>query len=118
MRLEFLRRLIPDGRNPDVIRRNFLTLNHWLDLLGENSHTHSEDMDTPDIEPLEHPDGLRRGFSTVHQFKPDTLRVYLNGVLQKAGVDYVVDGDAKGYEFTFTPYAEDTVLHYYILHES
>ena len=120
MRLEFLRRLIPDGRNPDVIRRNFLTLNHWLDLFGEFisiSHTHSNMLVDPDLKPLELPDGERRGFSTRYVFLSGTLDVYLNGALQKEGRDYVVDGDYKGYEFTFSPYVEDSIQHRYILSE-
>jgi hypothetical protein len=66
-----------------------------------------------DRAPSETPDGLRTLFSTAHLYRPGTLDVYLNGVLQENGVDYQENPDAAGYTFFNPPPSHSRIQHRY-----
>ena len=73
-------------------------------------HTHSTDR-----KPVETADGNRTGFSTSYYFKPNTLDVYVNGVLQERDSSYTEDADLKGYNFTYAPQPGWEIQHRYIV---
>jgi len=79
-------------------------------LLSGRAHRHAGDR-----EPQESPDGTRTAFSTDGVFLAGTLRVYLNGVLQRPGAsgDYTEDSDRAGYTFTSAPKTGDIIQHFY-----
>lgn len=82
-------------------------------LLGE-AHRHA-----PDRQPPETPDGVRQAFSTRHVFRPGTLDVFVNGVLQARDVDYTENPDRRGYVFLTAPHGHFRVQHRYIIeHET
>lgn len=82
-------------------------------LLTGNAHRHSDDR-----HPAEPPDGARAHFTTAVPFRPGTLDVYLNGVLQEEGTDYAADADGGGYTFSIPPPAHYRIQHrYLVLHE-
>lgn len=65
--------------------------------------------------PAETPDGIRAQFSTQDYFRPGTIDVYLNGVLQLNGVDYSEDSSFMGYTFSTPPLPHYTIQHRYII---
>ncbi|MBN2326318.1 MAG: hypothetical protein JXR73_04125 [Candidatus Omnitrophica bacterium] len=78
-------------------------------LLGE-AHSHQ-----PDRAPGEAPDGYRTQFFTRHVFRADSLDVYVNGVLQQAGVDYCEDPGRRSYTFVSPPAAHYRIQHRYLV---
>jgi len=68
--------------------------------------------------PSETPNGSVTNFSTANVFEAGKIRVYLNGLLQRAGAsyDYEEDGDENGVTFTSagTPQTGDIVSFDYI----
>lgn len=78
-------------------------------LLGE-AHCHAADCQPPEL-----PDGMRTVFSTQLIYRPGTLDVYLNGVLQEAGVDYDESLDGASYTIYIPPPATYRVQHRYIV---
>ncbi|MGC9329055.1 MAG: hypothetical protein ACP5I1_15585 [Candidatus Hinthialibacter sp.] len=78
-------------------------------LLGE-AHSHQ-----PDCAPGEAPDGLRTQFFTQHVFRAGSLDVYVNGVLQQAGVDYSEDAGRRSYTFFSPPAAHYRIQHRYVV---
>jgi len=80
-------------------------------LLSGRAHRHGEDR-----EPGETPDGVRVSFTTGSVFVSGTLRVHLNGVLQRggAGADYTEDAGRHGYTFGAAPKTGDAVQHFYL----
>ena len=75
-----------------------------------DAHRHSIDA-----APTETPDGMRVEFSTQDYFRVGSLQVYLNGVLQKTGVDYSEGEDVKTYTFTSAPSANSLIRHHYLI---
>lgn len=82
----------------------------YLDSLIRHSNT--------DASPTETPDGQRRHFSTAARFMPDTLDVYVNGLLQQRVGVYLEDGDRQGYTFLEAPPAGYHLQHRYIIQSS
>ncbi|HOL95315.1 MAG TPA: hypothetical protein PLH79_13275 [bacterium] len=78
-------------------------------LLGE-AHRHASDL-----RPSEPPDGVRQAFSTRHVFRPGTLDVFVNGVLQARDVDYVEDPGRRGYTFLKPPPGHYRIQHRYVI---
>jgi len=78
-------------------------------LLGE-AHRHA-----PDRHPPETPDGSRTAFTTRHVFRPGTLDVFVNGVLQMLDIDYTENSNRRGYVFQTAPHGHYRVQHRYII---
>ncbi|MDP8244705.1 MAG: hypothetical protein P9L94_11530 [Candidatus Hinthialibacter antarcticus] len=75
-----------------------------------DAHRHSIDA-----APTEAPDGVRSEFSTQDYFRAGSLQVFLNGVLQKNGVDYYEDEGGKAYQFLAAPPATALLVHRYLI---
>lgn len=75
-----------------------------------DAHRHSNDPT-----PSETPDGTRTQFSTRDYFRSGSLQVFLNGVLQKSGVDFNEDGSGVSYQFITAPPTGALVTHHYII---
>lgn len=78
-------------------------------LIGD-SHRHAEDH-----APQEPPDGSRTSFHTRHFYREGTLDIYLNGVLQERGFDYMETGNHRGYTFFLAPKNRSRLQHRYVI---
>jgi hypothetical protein len=79
-------------------------------LLRGLAHRHGSDRT-----PVESCDGERTAFSTLNKFVEGTLEVYVNGILQAAGVSFDPDLDRRGYVFTAPPPSGYRVEHRYLI---
>jgi hypothetical protein len=77
-------------------------------FLAGDSHAHGGDR-----VPSESPDGVRTYFSTQQAFQAETLDVYVNGVLQERGIDFLEEEDGLGYTFMNPPAATYRIQHRY-----
>ncbi|MBZ0258254.1 phage baseplate assembly protein V [bacterium] len=75
-----------------------------------DAHRHSTDS-----APNEAPDGERTQFSTQDYFRSGSLQVFLNGVLQKSGVDFNEDESSVSYQFISAPPTGALLTHHYII---
>lgn len=73
-----------------------------------SAHRHNDDCS-----PAEACDGSRTTFSTGNAYRPGTLDVYLNGVLQERDLDYVPETDGITYRFLTAPSATSRIQHRY-----
>ena len=76
------------------------------------AHEHNTDR-----VPTESPDGSQTEFSTSKKFVEDSLEVYVNGLLQAAGISYSPDADRRGYTFSTAPKAGFSIEHRYLIEE-
>ncbi len=79
-------------------------------FVHSDAHRHSTDA-----APTESPDDVRTEFSTQDYFRSGSLRVFLNGVLQKHGADYTEEVGGQSYQFATAPAANSTITHHYLI---
>lgn len=64
-------------------------------------------------------DGVTEDFPTTHQFKANSVLVFINGVLAKKGVTYAEGADQQTIEFAAAPAGggspDEILVHYAIL---
>ena len=74
------------------------------------SHQHTTDRIPPETS-----DGSVVSFSTAEKYRPSTLDVFVNGVLQAKDVDYSEDSDGRGYTFVKAPPPGAILQHRYLI---
>jgi hypothetical protein len=74
------------------------------------THQHATDRIPPEAA-----DGIAVSFSTAKKYRPGTLDVFVNGVLQAKDLDYTEESDARGYTFIKAPPPGAVIQHRYII---
>ncbi|MBD3266462.1 hypothetical protein GF373_07305 [bacterium] len=95
--------------NADDGEQGYITDRREMVWIG-NAHVHANDRI-----PAEIPDGVRTEFSTQYKFRTGSLNVFVNGVLQEAGIDYEEQAGRCGYTFTYTPLSNYRIQHRYVM---
>jgi hypothetical protein len=104
----YLRPGIVSIKNTNDGFNGYITDARPVRIIG-NAHLHSLDRS-----PGETPDGVRKQFSTSRRFQPDSLDVFVNGILQVRGESYTVDSNEQGYTFWQAPPAGYQIQHRYL----